>query len=587
MKRLFTSLAAVILITGFTNAYGTGNEKTEQPGKAGKQEIEIDIELQKKADLFLGPYQAELERIFTAGTTSYWKAAISGKEEDFNAYAAADLELSKLHSSRQSLEKIEELLARAGHLQPLTVRALQVAKLAFKGNQLPGDILEKMSTRTAQIEQIFSKYRAKLEGKEYSNNQLTKMLENETDSARRQKIREALLQVGEVVGPQLVELARIRNEAAQKLGYKNYWDMQIRLQEHDPAEILNIFAGLEKMTDDLFKQTKTRLDRELATRFKIKPEEIMPWHYDNPFFQVPPPSDRVNTDDFYENKSKEDIVEIARAFFREIGLPIDKIIERSDIYEREGKQQSAFTQPMDRKGDTRVFLNITPNAYWMITTLHEMGHAVYADNIDPGLPFNLREAAHTFTSEAAAKLFGALAQDPGWLVTYAGAEKDRVKELEPAILEQEQRRRLIFARFTLVMMNFEKALYENPGQDLNALWWDMRERYQMLKRPAKRNATDWAAKIHFSTAPVYYHNYLLGDMLAAQFRAVLAKLAKHRGTIDTLSYAHKEFGDFFKEKVFKPGMSLPWPEFVREATGEPLTARYFADELKYQEPVRE
>jgi peptidyl-dipeptidase A len=579
MKRLFTSLAAVILIIGFTNAFGTGNEKTDQPGKAGKQEI--DMELQKKADLFLDRYEAELEKLFKAAVGIYWQAALTGKEEEFNAYAAAELEYNKLHSDRQSLEKIEELLARADQLQPLTVRALQVAELAFKGNQLPANLLEEMSKKAAQIEEIFTNFRAKLDGKEYSNNQLTQMLKKETDTTRRQKIWEALKQVGEVVGPQVVELARIRNKAARQLGYKNYWEMQIRLQEHDPEEIISIFAGLEKMTDDLFKQTKTRLDRELAPRFKIKPEDMMPWHYDNPFFQAPPPSDRVNTDDFYENKSKEDIVEIARTFFRDIGLPIDKIIERSDIYEREGKQQSAFTQSMDRKGDTRVFLNITPNAYWMITTLHEMGHAVYTDNIDPGLPFNLREAAHTFTTEAAAKLFGALAQDPGWLVTYAGAEKDRVKELEPAILEQERRRRLIFARFTLLMMNFEKALYENPEQDLNTLWWDMKERYQMVKRPAKRNAADWAAKIHFSTAPVYYHNYLLGDMLAAQLRAVLVKLAKHRGPINTLNYANKEFGNFFKEKVFKPGMSLPWPEFVREATGEPLTAKYFADELKY------
>ena len=236
---------------------------------------------------------------------------------------------------------------------------------------------------------------------------------------------------------------------------------------------------------------------------------------------------------------------------------------------------------MDRRGDTRAFLNITPGAYWMINVLHEMGHAVYTDFIDPGLPFDLRESAHTFTGEAAAKLLGALAQNPVWMVKYAGADKKRVKELEQAILEQERRRRLIFARFTLVMMNFEKALYENPEQDLNTLWWDMKERFQMVKRPGRRNAPDWAAKIHFTVAPVYYHNYLLGDMLAAQLRAVLVKLAKHRGPVYTLNYADKVLGDFFKEKIFKPGMSLPWPEFVKKATGEPLTAKYFANELKY------
>ena len=57
----------------------------------------------------------------------------------------------------------------------------------------------------------------------------------------------------------------------------------------------------------------------------------MPWHYDNPFFQAAPPSDAVDLDEFYEKKAKEDIVEIAREFYADIGLPIgrDPAAERS------------------------------------------------------------------------------------------------------------------------------------------------------------------------------------------------------------------------------------------------------------------
>jgi peptidyl-dipeptidase A len=116
---------------------------------------------------------------------------------------------------------------------------------------------------------------------------------------------------------------------------------------------------------------------------------------------------------------------------------------------------------------------------------------------------------------------------------------------------------------------------------LNTLWWDLKERFQMLKRPRGQNAPDWAAKIHFSIAPVYYHNYLLGHLFAAQIQATLKKIAKHEGPAHTLDYrAHKEFGDFFKERIFKPAAAAPWPEFVEQATGEPLTARYFSREVK-------
>lgn len=131
------------------------------------------------------------------------------------------------------------------------------------------------------------------------------------------------------------------------------------------------------------------------------------------------------------------------------------------------------------------------------------------------------------------------------------------------------------------MLNFEKSFYENPDQDLNKLWWDCVERYQYLKRPEKRNSPDWASKIHFVIAPVYYHNYQLGELFAAQIRATLVKLTKHQGPAYTMDIgASKEIGTFFKDQILKPSNTLPWPEFVKKATGEPLTATYFAEELK-------
>ncbi len=47
-----------------------------------------------------------------------------------------------------------------------------------------------------------------------------------------------------------------------------------------------------------------------------------------------------------------------------------------------------------------------------------------------------------------------------------------------------------------------------------------------------------------------------------------------------LNRGRKDFGVFLQQKVFRPGSVLPWPRFVRRATGEPLTARYFAAEVR-------
>jgi peptidyl-dipeptidase A len=537
--------------------------------------------MKAEAEAFLKQYQRQFAELEQKMNLASWTAANSGKKADFDAYAAADLALRKFHSDPAAYRRIQGFMKVKDQLRPLDARALRVAELAYKGNQLPLEMLDGMVKLSAEIEQIFKTFRAELDGRRLSNNDLLEMLGKENDSDKRKAIWEALKQVGTAVGPKLIELAKLRNQAAAKLGYRNYWEMRIRLQEHDPDQLLAIFAELKRLTDGPFEKMKEKLDRELSSRFKVEPGEMMPWHYDNPFFQAAPPSEKVDLDEFYEKKKKEDIVAIAETFYADIGLPIQEIVARSDLYEREGKDQHAFSTSIDRAGDVRTLLNIKPTEEWMDTMLHEQGHAVYDLHIDRSLPYNLREPAHAFTTEGIAMLFGALAKNPTWMIGYAAADPKRVGELEEAIYEQRRREQLIFARWTLVMLHFEKALYEHPDQDLNRLWWDHKERFQLLRRPSGRDLPDWAAKPHFTIAPVYYHNYMLGELFAAQMRHVLADSVGHRGPTATLSFnGRKQFGTLLKEKVFKPGNSWPWPEFVKRVTGEELTAKYFAAEVR-------
>jgi peptidyl-dipeptidase A len=547
--------------------------------EAANQKTEEE-KMKEKAKAFLSSYLSKLEKLEKAQTTAYWKAANTGKAEAFEAYEKADLALKTLHSASDRYKTVLELLGQKGSLDDETVRSLEVAKLHFKANQLDGDTLKKLVEASAEIERDFSTFRGKVGEKELSNNELLEMLRKEKRSARRRQIWEALKQVGEKIGHKIVALAKLRNEAARRLGYKNFWQMKIRLQEHDPEKILAIFAELKKLTDRPFEEMKAKLDRELARKFRIRPSKLMPWHYDNPFFQAPPPSAAVDLDRFYEDRTKEEIVEIAKTFFADIGLPIADIVERSDLYERKGKDQHAFCIAIDRQGDVRTLLNIKPTAKWMDTMLHEQGHAVYYKYLDRTIPLNLREAAHILTTEGVAMLFGALAKDPRWLKDYASADPEVVDKLKDAIRQQRRREQLIFTRWTLVMLHFERALYQDPTQDLNKLWWDYVEKLQGLKRPPNRDAADWASKPHFTIAPVYYHNYMLGELFAAQLRAAIAKLVGPGAKGEELSYkGRKEIGAFLRDKVFRPAMTLRWPEFVKRSTGSPLTAKFFAAEL--------
>jgi peptidyl-dipeptidase A len=139
---------------------------------------------------------------------------------------------------------------------------------------------------------------------------------------------------------------------------------------------------------------------------------------------------------------------------------------------------------------------------------------------------------------------------------------------------------LVFSRWSQVMYRFEKGLYSNPDQDLNKLWWDLVEKYQMVKRPEGRNAPDWASKIHIATSPCYYHNYLLGEMLASQlYYYITEKILKSTDFKNQSFYGKPEVGKYLIDKIFKPGNKYYWNDMIEKATGEKLTAKYYAKQF--------
>src|SRR5213082_1932728 len=97
-----------------------------------------------------------------------------------------------------------------------------------------------------------------------------------------------------------------------------------------------------------------------------------------------------------------------------------------------------------------------------------------------------------------------------------GVAVENPKAFDDASAKVLRNQLLIFSRWCQVMLRFEKALYEDPDRDLNAAWWDLVEKYQLQKRPKNRNAPDYASKIHVVSAPAYYHNYMMGELFAAQ-----------------------------------------------------------------------
>jgi peptidyl-dipeptidase A len=426
------------------------------------------------------------------------------------------------------------------------------------------------------VEQKFGTFRARVDGKEMTDAEVRKILKTSTLSERRQAVYEASKEVGKVVEKELMELVKLRNEAATKLGFKNYHALQLYLNEQDGEDLIKLFDRLDELTREPFAKAKAEIDARLAKDAGVKVADLMPWHYHDPFFQEVPQVFSANLDDVY---SKLDLVDLCKRFYRGIDLPIDLVIERSgDFAPKPGKNPHAFCIDITRDGtDVRVLANVVPNEYWMGTMLHEFGHSVYSSiNIPEKLPYVLRQEAHILTTEGIAMMFEKNSKRRAWL------ERMGVKVADPKAFDETGSKMiryqlLIFSRWCQVMLRFEKSMYENPGQDLNKLWWDLVERYQMLKRPPGRNAPDYGSKIHIVSAPVYYHNYMMGELFASQLHHAIARGVYKGAHPDTVVYVgNKEVGRFLRERVFGPGRTLSWNELTRHATGAGLSPDAFA-----------
>ena len=542
-------------------------------GGCAKKEEKMTEELKN----FIEKFESKAILAYKDYSLAYFNATISGKAEDYEKSSELQIKYNKIYSDKEDFALLKKIKESDLITDSILKRQLDVLYRAYSKNQIDEKKLEEIIKLSTDIENRFSTFRAEVKGQRLTDNEIEEILKTSKDSKTLHETWLASKKIGKLVAEDIIKLVKMRNETARELGYSNYHEMSLKLAEQDPSEIDKIFDELYELTKDVFVQVKKDMDEFLSKRYNISPIDLMPWHYQNRYFQEAPKIYNVDLDSYYKDK---DIVALTRNYYNGLGLNIDDVIQNSDLFEKEGKYQHAYCIDIDRNGDVRVVCNVKPNYNWMNTMLHEYGHAVYSKFIDRNLPWILREEAHTFTTEAIAMLFGRFASNPQWLVDVVGiseSEKNKIMDASFKTLRLEQ---LVFSRWAQVVYRFEKSMYENPDQDLNTFWWDLVEKYQLLKRPENRNEPDWASKIHIALYPAYYHNYLLGELLASQLSFYINRNILNSDDPMQQSFNGKtEVGKYLKENIFDEGNKLYWNDLIEKATGEKLTAKYFAKQF--------
>jgi peptidyl-dipeptidase A len=561
--RGFLILTLVLSACGLLLA-GDGDRPARSQSQAAEQEF---AQLRDS-------YVAKFKPLYIESATAWWEANTTGKDEAYARKEKAEKALAELHSDRATFAKLRSLKADGLIADPIMARELDVMYRKHLPGQADPELQNKIIALENQVAKTFSTHRSSVGGKDVSENDVRKILSDSKDSKECEAAWKGYMEVGAKASKILQELVSLRNQLAKSLGYKNFYVMKLGLDEIEEQKLLALFKELDELTRGPFGEVKKAIDTSRAARFGVKPEELRPWHFGDLFFQEAPNMDGPNLDEVYEGK---DLLEFTKRYYTGIGLETEAILTRSDLYEKPGKNPHAFSTSLDRDQNIRVLCNLKPNLYWADTLMHELGHAVYDSYVEPRVPFLLHEASHSITTEGYAMMMGAMVKNPEYLTKIVGLSSDQAAKYAEAARRSLRCEKLIFSRWTQVMMRFEHGMYSNPDQDLGKLWWDLKRDYQLLSFPEGAGRADYAAKVHVVTEPVYYHSYMMGELFACQVHDTIAtKVVGVRDPMSTCFVGKKEAGKFMREKVFGPGNMYSWNELTKRATGESLSAKSFA-----------
>ena len=534
---------------------------------------EEEVGMQKFIDRHVGvmdPLRAQTNlTLYTSETT--------GKKEDFDKLKELRLRINDVYASSEDFELLKGLKESGNVGDHRLKRQLDKLYLAFESSQMDQELLKDIIAQSTAITEKYNNYRGSIDGEKVTMTEIYRIMTQEQDVALREKAWRAAKEAGPVVIEDYLRLVKTRNKAVRQIGYPNYHTYNLATGEQSVEDVDKIFAQLEELTSEPFAKLKAELDEILAKGYGIKVEQLRPWHYHDPFFQRTPQVYELNLDDYF---AKGDVGKLSIDYFDGVDLAVDDIMARSDLYDKEGKNPHAFAEDIDRHGDVRILANLANDERWMETALHELGHAVYFKFHDSKEPWLLREPAHAFTTEATAMIFGRLSRNAYWMQEMLGLSDGERDEVGKVTFKYLQFQQILFARWAMVMYNFEKAVYADPDQDLNTLWWDLVEKYQFVHRPEGKPDAGWASKLHFTVAPCYYHNYMLGELLASQWHNHIVKNVLGLESDQGVSYVgDKRIGKYFRDEVFGPGAVYNWNEMIKRSTGEYLTPKYFAGQF--------
>jgi len=522
-----------------------------------------------------------------------WNATVSGKENDYKKLMDIEMAFNQSNQNSSGLfapdkfysisenvftnEKDFQLLRKLKYsgliTDTLLGRQLNVLYQAFMGPQIGIKRYQKLMGTEIKLWYAFSSKKITVDGKKLSGSQIDSIRKNSNNAAVLEMIFNSYREKGEELAPEIIQMVKDRNEFAVNFGYENFYQLSLESKDQTPEQIKFLLDDIEAKTRSQFSEAKTVIDKFIAKRFHIAEKNLRPWMFNDESNSYLSLKFRAKLDSIF---LKTDPLKTTESFFYGIGLPINDVVENSDLEYRPEKSSINAMINVDFKNDIRLISSIQQTHVGMMRMMHLGGHASHYKTISDDVPYLLKTPNYIL-GEGVARYFESLPLDYNWLKNVVIIDTASEKQLVLVCKHLSQIDQLFRCRKLLAMADFEREIYFNPNQNLDELWSRLNLKYLGIDYSFQKKTGFWAANKFATSLSCTTQNLLLADVFAAQLQRTIEKRV-----LSEKKYNYKnnqEIGAFLTEKLYRYGNKLSWEKMIENVTGEPLNTSYFVDYL--------
>ncbi|CAN5455756.1 hypothetical protein BH10BDE1_BH10BDE1_07550 [soil metagenome] len=413
------------------------------------------------------------------------------------------------------------------------------------------------------LSDVLNKNRVVFGGREIPLLEWSKLVTESPDRAIREKAYLARRNINQkLFDAGFLKLIDLRKEFAVACGAADFVSYQLRKSELTPAVFEDWKSACRTVAPSYQAKRHDLAQRHLGL------ETLKPWDVEFLKNQIC----RFNKVEVEMNDFKKPMAKVFSAF----GFDIEKLNITFDIFPRKNKSEWGFNFPMEIGRDSRVLANVDSrfSGYWVL--LHETAHGVHFLGLEPE-DHLMNAGVSGIVAEGFANFFGDLAFSKEFLrevfapgseaAARAGADVETIE----AAFREVKRLGDLGNLTSMATTIFDQEIYRSNLRtldDIHELKWSVDR--DMLGAEPYADEPLWAHLIHHTTAPIYLHNYILGDVMCENMKEIFQRRTGARALERPL-----EFGAFWKEKVLAPSGRYPFLDLYERVCEEPLSiSRY-------------